>query len=84
MIHNLTTGSKFIIFTFICEIGKCSCEVDKEDKDTFGRAKMSVSNYEVLGFEYTETSPVMVEGIKRIANQLQDVCDNNGWILWSY
>lgn len=98
MIHNLRVHSDnptdlAISFQVITEVGSCLCIVRLNDKDKDGRAKCFVDSYQVLGVLYNEKSknpertsdnPLMVEGIKRIANVVGDICDCNQWNRWSY
>lgn len=80
MIHNLilefVKGGANIHFTFISEIGKAKCKVDTDKK-------CWVTDYEVLGQPYDEKQQSHIEGIRRMSNNISDICDCNGWINWS-
>lgn len=93
MIHNLKliknkAGQSTLLFTVITVLGKAFCKVTLDEKDKDGRSKLWVVEYEVLGVEYDEiqhgADKVMGEGLKRIGNTVREICDNNGWNLWSY
>jgi hypothetical protein len=96
MIHNLRlhdTTTLAISFNVSTEVGKCFCMVRLEEKDNDGRPKCFVEDYEVLGqilrtgnrwHKANDNEPVMIEGIKRIGNAVREICDNNGWNLWSF
>ncbi len=88
MIHKLRTDGTTIFFTVITEIGKANCTIQLTDLDSDCRPKCFADEYEVLGVKYDNEVHFnrfcMGEGIKRISNAVRDICDNNGWNLWSY
>jgi hypothetical protein len=98
MIHKLNvitpiTGSTppaevIIEFDFICEIGCAKVKVDFNDLDKYKRPKAQCSEYIVLGTKYDSSihlgNDVMYQGAKKIADQVSDLCDCNGWALWRF
>lgn len=97
---NINFIKRELTFLVQCPIGKADVRVTLNDCDKDNRPKAWVTNYEVLGVQYEESmtriesqarqsgktiaTSVLNEGIKRIAREVEEICDNNNWKLWSY
>ena len=86
-------------FIFLSILGTCQVYVDTNCKTDEGKPKCYVSNYEILGIKYDSAksldimaqSPLLDDlkilfdhAAKEIAREVGDLCDANGWALWSY
>lgn len=85
MIHNLKINEDGnLTFRVITQIGTADCIVRVNELDKDGRPKLEAKNYIILGVAYDETQNMHYLAAAKIANMIEDICDNNGWNLWIY